>query len=71
MPEGDTPEAGRAWLMRLQPADRLAVSRRFEVGDDQPWAPAPARAATAEEHAELMRLPLLERLAAARRLGVA
>jgi len=69
-PEGNTPEARRASLMRLPPAERLATFRRFELDDGQPWAPVPARPATAEEYAQLMRFPALERLAEARRLGI-
>lgn len=71
MPEGDTPEARRASLIRLSPVERLAAVRRWQVDDDQLWAPVPARPATAEEHAQLMRLPVLERLAEARRLAIA
>ena len=70
-PPGDTPEERQRWLESLAPADRLAASRRWwPTAEERPWAPGPARAATAEERAELMRLPPIKRLAEARRLGV-
>jgi len=70
MPEGNTPEARRASLMSLPPAERLATFRRFELDDGQPWAPVPARSATEDEMQQLRRLPPVERLAEARRLGI-
>lgn len=75
-PQDQTPEARAAWLMSLSPAERLAEIRRVEREGEQPgaasqWSPAPPRALTTAEHERLGKLPLVERVAEFRRLGLA
>jgi hypothetical protein len=67
---GDTPEARRLWLESLDAVGRMAAFRAVDPEQQRKWAPVPTQPATPEEIEQLRKLPPVERLAAARRMGI-